>query len=355
MRVSTFLIYDRVTRALQEDLQRLYNSYEEASTGKKINRPSDGPVETSRSMVYRLSLKLRDQFRANITDTEVFLETADTTLAHAADSLIRTKELALRAVNGSLSSEDRASIASELREIRGHLLSLANTRVRGKYIFSGMKTDTAAYDATGQYQGDRNYIEVQTAPDARVKKNIVGPEVFSYVQPAHEVVALDNGLYIHYIPGQDIDPLNPSERVVVAIADTSDKATVVSELQAGPPYTNVQDTFQYDTVFQALDIMAQALEQDNTLRVQALLKTWDMAIDRVSTARAELGARLNYLDSETERIDDRTLYLKEALSETEDADLAEVISSISKTEAALQALRQAGERLLSNSLFDFIR
>ncbi|RME67995.1 MAG: flagellar hook-associated protein 3 [Nitrospirae bacterium] len=356
MRVSSFLIYDRVTKAIQQDLEELYYLYEQASTGKKINRPSEGVIETSRAMVYKLSIRAKEQFKKNITDTKVFLEATDTVLAHVSDSLIRTKELALQAVNGTLSNEDRISISKEIEEIRGHLLSLSNTTVRGKYIFSGMKTDTPAYDTTtGTYQGDQNYILVPTSSDGTVKKNLLGPDAFSYVQGSHEVVDFGGGLYLHYIPGQNIDPAAPQERVVVVFSTSADPSTVEAELQAGPPYTTVQDIFQYDNVFQALEIMKTALEQNNYNRLQAMLKSIDDFIDQTASGRAEVGARLNYLDAEIERIEDNTLSLKEALSETEDADLAEVISNISKTEAALQALRQAGERLLSNSLFDFIK
>lgn len=355
MRVSSFLIYDRVTKAIQQDLTDLYHLYEQAASGKKINRPSQGVIETSRAMVYRLSIRAQKQFKANIEDTKVFLEATDSVLSHVSDSVIRTKELALQAVNGTLSKEDRVSISKEIEEIEKHLLSLSNTTVRGKYIFSGMKTETPAYDTAGTYQGDNNHINIQTSSNGTVIKNLTGPEVFSYVQQDHEVVDLGGGLYLHYLPALNINPTEPRERVVVALSTSPDPATVEAELQAGPPYTTVQDVFQYDNIFQALEIMKNALEQNNHNRLQALLKTIDDYIDQIGTARAEVGARLNYLDAEVERIEDKTLSLKEALSETEDADLAEVISNISKTEAALQALRQAGERLLSNSLFDFIR
>ncbi|KAF0121540.1 MAG: hypothetical protein FD151_1176, partial [bacterium] len=43
------------------------------------------------------------------------------------------------------------------------------------------------------------------------------------------------------------------------------------------------------------------------------------------------------------------------LSNTEDADMAEIASELAKAEAVLQALRQSSARVLSQSLLDFLR
>jgi flagellar hook-associated protein 3 FlgL len=49
--------------------------------------------------------------------------------------------------NGTLSDDDRASLATDLQGIRDQLMNLANsTDGNGRYIFAGYKTEAAPFD-----------------------------------------------------------------------------------------------------------------------------------------------------------------------------------------------------------------
>ncbi len=357
MRISSFTIYDRLTRALQENLRRQYEAHESLATGKKINRPSQDVAGASRVLDYRVSINENRQNIRSIDDATSYLEITEGILGDAGETLTRLKELSLTALNGSTNKEGRTAIAKEVKELKNQLLSLGNSSFQGKYIFSGLLTDGQAFDpVTYDYQGDENHMEVKVGPDTRVEKNLTGNETFAYVQPSHEVVAIDDGArYIHYIPGQAIDATYPRSRVVVAIASTDDPSAVEADLQAGPPYTTVEDTFYFDNMIQMTDELQQALENDDTTRVRALLVPIDDSGAQLTDARAELGARVNFIETERGRLDNAVLSLKTLLSETEDADLAEVISEVSKNEVALQSLRSTGAKILNQSLLDFLR
>jgi len=357
MRISSFTVYDRLTRALQENLKRLYYAQESLATGKKINRPSQDIAGASRALDYRVSIKETQQNIKSIEGVTAYLEITDGILGDATSALSRLKELSLSALNGGVSSEDREAAAKEVRELKEHLLSLGNSSFQGKYIFSGLLTDRRAFDAgTYEYQGDENSLEVKVGADTKVKENLTGNEAFAYVQSSHEVVTLEDGKkYIHYIPGQVIDATYPRNRVIIAIASTDDESAVEAELKSGPPYTAVEDTFYFDNMIQMTAQLQSALESNNTDRINAILTPIDDSIEQVTDARAELGARVNFIETEHGRLDNTLLSLKTLLSGTEDADLAEVISEVSKNETALQALRNTGANLLSQSLLDFLQ
>jgi flagellin-like hook-associated protein FlgL len=90
-------------------------------------------------------------------------------------------------------------------------------------------------------------------------------------------------------------------------------------------------------------------------RLLALSIPLDAARNQVLQAQAEIGTRQVHLDDQKTRLDNTTLNLKNALTKTEDADMDETITEILKTETALQALREAASRILSQSLLDFLK
>lgn len=107
------------------------------SGGKRLLAPSDDPVAAA-----RISQIGRDQgnesaFKSNVTTAAALAARADTTLASVASLVDRAKELMLTGANGTLSAENRASIAIELRSIVDEIDSLSNAKdFRGQPLFS---------------------------------------------------------------------------------------------------------------------------------------------------------------------------------------------------------------------------
>ena len=57
------------------------------------------------------------------------------------------RTLALQANNGTLTADDRGTIADQIERVRSRLLSLANTQSGGRYLFGGTKTDAPPFAA----------------------------------------------------------------------------------------------------------------------------------------------------------------------------------------------------------------
>jgi flagellar hook-associated protein 3 FlgL len=192
-------------------------------------------------------------------------------------------------------------MAEEVANLRDEIMSLANGKFMNKYIFSGFKTDTQSFDAAFNYQGDSNEINVLIDSNATMAMNIPGDQVFN---------------------------------------------------SGGATFMKTLDDLQY-----ALE--NNILNQPNPLTdppgIQEAITALDNALDQVANVRADIGARLNHLDSRKSNLDDRDITLKTYLSEVEDTDIAETVSEISKTEVALQSLRQSGAQILSQSLLDFLK
>ncbi len=145
MRVSQNMLYDNFVKYLNQSTTRLQELSLQASTQKKVNRPSDNPVGMARILNYRDSIQANQQYQANINTATGWLGLADSTLMQVQDIMARINELAVQGANAPMTAENRQSIALEVRQQFDQLISLANTTYEGKSIFAGHKTGEPAY------------------------------------------------------------------------------------------------------------------------------------------------------------------------------------------------------------------
>jgi len=109
-------------------------------------------------------------------------------------------------------------------------------------------------------------------------------------------------------------------------------------------------SFGSTDLFQELEELAQALENDQPDLIAQKLDTLDQALRQLINARAKVGARVERLESYKGILEGSALKVKERLSEIEDADIAEVITELATREAVYQASLLATRRLLEENL-----
>ena len=334
MRVSTSQIYRQTTDSLMRNLADIVRLNEQVSSGKKINKPSDDAAGASRALDYKVAIDAGEQYGKNTADASNAIGFAENALDSASSALVRLKELALQAANGTQDAASRAAISKEAAQLKDQLLSIANSRNGNEYVFSGFKTDVPAFDSSFAYQGDSGAINVMVDRSVMIPRNVTGSEAFGYSLSAPQTVTTDGGKIVHYIPGSG--------------------TTINVEIRAADDAT-VLDSFHFDNVMQMTDLLSQALVNNDAARVSALMKPLDDAMGHVSDVRADLGARLNRLDDQGVRLEDTKLATQTALSGVEDADIVSTVSDIAKANTALQALQASSAKLLSQSLLDFLR
>ncbi|WP_031386168.1 flagellar hook-associated protein FlgL [Desulfonatronum thiodismutans] len=145
MRVSHRNIYANVLSYMNRSLSGLVELNLQASSQKKINRPSDDPIGMSRVLSYRDSMASMAQYRKNIDTAQGWNGLADENLIQVNVVITRLKELAQQAATGTLSGDNREQISFEARQLYSQLITLSNASYEGKYIYSGHKTDTLAF------------------------------------------------------------------------------------------------------------------------------------------------------------------------------------------------------------------
>jgi flagellar hook-associated protein 3 FlgL len=166
---------------MNDSTSKLNDLNMQMSSQKKVNRPSDDPVNISKIFDLRDSLKALDQYKENRDTAKGWLEFTDSTLLQVNDVLIRFKELAEQAATGTLTAQNRELISYEVGQLFDQMINLANSTYEGKSIFAGHKVDgnayekaLMAYDRSGEAEP---YIqEVTGASDHSILIQFVGAE-----------------------------------------------------------------------------------------------------------------------------------------------------------------------------------
>ncbi len=291
MRITSFIIFDQLTRSLQRNMRILSKYSDRLSTGKKINKPSEDVAGGARALDYKVKLNENEQYMKNIDDAYSYLDFSDTVMSSISSSLTRAKELAIEAANGTQSAETRYTIAAEIGNLRDEVFNYSNSRFRDRYVFSGYSTDTPAFDSGYNYQGDSGEIDVMVGRNSTIAANIPGNAALSY---------------------------------------------------GGNTFAKILDNFRI------------ALENNDEAEIQMAITNIEGMLEQTANVRALFGARLAYLEKQKINLEDMNYSLKMFLSDTEDADIAETVSELAKTEVTLQSLRASGSEMLSQSLLDFL-
>jgi flagellar hook-associated protein 3 FlgL len=281
----------RALRNLQTNLRRLSDLQDEASSLKKLRRPSDSPIDTVSAMRIRADINRNDQITRNLDDAEAWLGTADSALTTVIDQLQRVRDLTIQARNASSDDVARAGVAAEIEKLRETVLGLANARFADRAVFSGTAADGRAYTSDGTYVGVSAPVERTISPGVRVQINVNGDEVFG-------------------VPGNDL--------------------------------------------FTALTAIADAVRTDPA-QLDTLAPDLDARTQQVQMKLAEVGARFARVEAMKSQNSADSLTMKKNLSGVEDADLAQTMMNLQTEEVAYQAALQATARAIQPSLADFLR
>lgn len=123
----------RLQRALDQSSQSLQRVFERLSSGQRINRASDDAAGLAISSSLRADSRVFSQAVRNVNDGISLLNTQDGALDQLSNVLIRQRELATQAANGTISLKQRLSLQEEF-----HSLSQEYNRILSTTEFNGI-------------------------------------------------------------------------------------------------------------------------------------------------------------------------------------------------------------------------
>ena len=147
----------QANRHLQRTSEQASKSMAKLSSGFRVNSAADDAAGLSISERMRGQIRGLAQARTNAGDGISMVQTAEAALGEVHNMLQRTRELAVQYKNGSLSTQDRTAIQSEVNQLASEIERIGSTTA-----FNGVKVLNAA--ATVTFQIGANDGEVVTAP-----------------------------------------------------------------------------------------------------------------------------------------------------------------------------------------------
>lgn len=179
MRVPDIRYLQVAQRSVEDRRADYLQAQEQALSGLRVNRPSDDPVAAARAgLMYSEQARLEGYGEA-ADHAAMFLQAQDDVLGDVSTVLSRGTEVAVQALNGTLSAEERTALSYVADGLREELAILSNRSVAGRYIFGGYADDAPPFDAAGNYVGSTDAAEVFVGPGVKVPMGVTGDEVFT--------------------------------------------------------------------------------------------------------------------------------------------------------------------------------
>ncbi|HEX8105624.1 MAG TPA: flagellar hook-associated protein FlgL [Solirubrobacteraceae bacterium] len=295
-RITTMMVSRNVLADINSAAARLDHTRAKSSSGKELTRPSDNPYAVARALRLRQTLEGTHQHQRNASDAIGWQEATEQALSEITEAGQKARDLIVQAGNDTATPASRTAIAAELSQIIQTIKEHGNATYAGRFLFGGTETQSPPYpaaDATDAYRGNDGLIAREIGPNVSLAVNVTGPEVLGTGQTGLLGVL----------------------RTAVAHLAASDGAAL-------------------------RDVDVAAL---------------DGQLDRLMGVRADNGAKSNRIESALSRLAQFEESTLSQLSETEDADFAQVMIDLNSQQAAYNAALKSGANIVQSSLMDFLR
>ena len=317
MRISTNMIFDQQVRGITDSQASWLKVGEQLSSGRRVTTPSDDPSAASRAVVLSQTQQKGSQYALARTFAEQGLSLEENALKGVTSSIQSAQTLIINGSTGTLSDDDRGSIATQLEGIRAQLLNQANSQdANGRYIFAGYKTDSAPFvDGAGTgvtYTGGTEAITQKVDTSRTMTVAHTGDNVFMSI--TSNATKEPDG--------------SASETNLFKMLDSAIAALKVPQNDADAA---TKKTFQ------------DAMDKTN--------RGLGNALNNVLTVRAEIGTQLSEIDTLNAQGDDRDVIYNSQMSDLVNVDYTEAASSYTMQQTALQASYKTFTDMSKMSLF----
>ncbi len=360
---------------VQNSRRQIFERQEQISSGKRVNRPSDDPAAAERISQFKNVIQTTDRRLFSVNEAVARLTVSGSTFGAVSNTLIRARELAVQAANATNSAVERSNIGKEVNQLFQSLSGLANTQLNGRSIFAGHETQTDPY--------------VLGTATSSVGVNNTGTGGISTVVAS--AAALEPNLYEIQFNGTNYDVLN----LTTGETETSGAGSPLSfdgltATISGTPatgdvfYTRAGYTYQGDAnaiaieigdgktvstnisgsqvfsgptvnLFTAFQDFHQALATNDQDGIATALANLDNGLTQVTNARADVGSRVNRLDTVKDSLSLVKVNVDALRSEFEDTDIAKVASELASFQVNLEASLSVLARQYETTLLNFLR
>ncbi|NDC38400.1 MAG: hypothetical protein EBZ48_10155 [Proteobacteria bacterium] len=296
------------------------------SSGYKAVNPGDSDQAGLISQAHGILDKI-EAYSTRTTNAKAVLRFQDDTINSAVDLVSRALDLASQGANEAINGNQRATIAIEVFQIRDQLMTMANSKYQGNYVWSGADTTTAPFSAAtyanyGSTASQQRYIYQSNG----------GAQTVNSAQVADGVTISTN------TPGDTVwgGILSAVERLGRALEGYPTGSG------GAAPAGNPQYALPADYPLQTKDI-GDALQAVKDARDSGLFRE-----------RTSLGARLNRIDTAGSVLNAAKTSAQLTLDNLQNADTATAATGLQQAQYGLQAAMQVTAKVLNLNVLDYL-
>ena len=285
------------------DLSRIQNriatANKQITSGYRINQASDDPQSIGSILRLQGEIDHLTQTQANLGLAKAQNQTADGALQTAATMLDQLTSIASQGATDTTTSDTRAVLADQVKQLVQQLVGIANTSANGQYVFGGDNPTVAPY--------------------------------------TFDWVAGTNGVVSNSTTGS------------TALLDDGAGSTINAGMSAATIFDSGGNS-----IFAAAYSLGQALAINDVPGVQAALTSLKDAGKYLSQVSASYGDRENWIAQATETASSHLSSLQQSLASIRETDLPSAITQMTMDQTALQAAISAHASLSTKTLFDYL-
>jgi flagellin len=373
-------------------------STEKLASGYKINRAGDNAAGLAISEKMRGQIRGLNQASANAQDGISLIQTAEGALTETHSILQRMRELAVQATSDTNTDDDRTQIQNEINQLTSEVNRIANTtEFNTKKLLDGsVKGSTIAKDGTLKFEGSFENSTVAIKTDAtatqiakldstdilriEIKRDFVvsagtyaenkawekqflftnsGKYTISATKTSFNIkIKYSNGSAVKTLAltVDNADKLKAGDIITIttskaeksaAAEDNKDALKLQIGANAGQElYLGINSMKASDlNIVQKDGDVGKALDVTKHNKASLAVNAYDMAIQKVSTERAKMGAIQNRLEHTISNLDTSSENLQSAESRIRDTDMAAEMVNFSKN----SIIQQAAQSMLAQA------
>jgi flagellar hook-associated protein 3 FlgL len=387
-------VYNNVIFAIARQTEALAKLQEQASTGSRINRPSDDPSTAYRVLTLDTENKSLENYLGAIADMSSTLETGSAIIQQMASVIGQTRNNVTQITSGTYDQQGRDRMAEAINNSLEQLVQLANTKYNGQYLFGGSDTGSLPYAVErtdGEitaviYQGSQEARNTNVAPGVSASAYYVGDEMFRSSQRSTPVfdgttgaaagtgtssvtgdvwltatfdgtnyqVSIDDGAtFVTVPPGGDANQAVTDSRTgKVLYVDTTGINNAGVELVRVP---GTHDAFS--TLINIRDLLKNNRNLSDS-QIQQLRSASTDSLEEVQNLliqkEVSMGSKIGFLSNLKSSIESVKSNNEDETSQLQQADIAQIAIDLSRQQALYQMSLSVAGKMMSLSLLDFI-
>jgi flagellar hook-associated protein 3 FlgL len=387
-------ICNNISFALNLHAEAMARLQEQAATGARINRVSDGPSDAYQILGLNSEERSLENYTDNLLDTLAKFEISAAMIQNVLSEFAEAKTFLTQITNGIYDEEGQKRVAEGINDILEQVVLLANTKHNNQYLFGGSNTHSAPYvveRTDGEitsvtYQGSLESRNIEVAPGVQLNICYVGDDIFRsdnrsgpifagntgakagtgtssvsgdvWLTVIHDgsnyKLSIDDGAsYVTVLAGGDTNQpvTDPQTGQVLYVDSTAINSTGVEMVRVPGTY-NV-----FDTLISIRDTLLNERGLSSAELQELLLDSLD-SLDEISDlllqTEVSVGLKMGFLSDINDSLKDLTYNVEDEATRLQQADIAQVAIDLSRREVLYEMSLSVAAKIMSMSLLDFL-